>query len=213
MVIMNELQQTIVEKMKSIRKEQELTLEQASEITGISKAMLSQIERGQSMPTITTLWNIATGYKVPLTFLLQEEKNNYTLADPSNISPICEENNLMRIYTLFPYNPAQCFEMLYIEFDKGCLHQSSKHINGVEEYIYVTAGSLELNLNQETITLSEKQCFRFKADIPHSYKNISGELCTILNIIYYPVALPADLSADLSAPLSASLPMSKSQSR
>jgi transcriptional regulator with XRE-family HTH domain len=190
---MNDLKLTILERMKMIRSNKHLSLDQAAEITGISKAMLSQIERGQSIPTITTLWKIATGYKVPLTYFLEEEKANYTLIDIFETKPIYENNKKMRTYTLFPYNPAQNFEMLYIEFDKDCIHESLKHIDGVEEYIFVLTGSLELCLGQEKIKISEKQCFRFKADVPHRYVNLSQDMCTIQNIIFYPLAIQMDM--------------------
>ncbi len=183
---MDDLKATIVERMKAIRNAKQLTLDQAAEHTGISKAMLSQIERGLSMPTITTLWKISTGYKVPLTYFLEEEKNNYTKVDILKSEPIYAEEQKMRTFTLFPYNPTQNFEMLYIEFDSGCIHESSKHITGVEEYIFIQHGSMELKVGPDTIFLDEKQCFRFKADVPHSYTNSSEDICSILNIIYYP---------------------------
>lgn len=193
-MIMENLKETILERMKLIRENKKLNLDQAAEITGISKAMLSQIERGQSVPTITTLWKIATGYKVPLTYFLKDNKINYTLIDFSKAEPIYGENRKMRTYTLYPYNPVQNFEIIYIEFDSGCVHHSSKHLSGVEEYIFVLSGSLELCLNEEKINLSEKQCIRFKADIPHSYSNISQTLCTIQNIISYPLTTNAGYS-------------------
>ncbi|MEY8353975.1 XRE family transcriptional regulator [Lachnospiraceae bacterium 54-53] len=183
---MNELKAMITEKMKTIRADRQLNLDQAAEITGISKAMLSQIERGQSIPTITTLWKIATGYKVPLTYFVEEEKSDYSLVDFHSSGPIYEEEEKMRTYTLFPYNPAQNFEMLYIEFDGGCVHESARHLNGVEEYLFVLSGSLELCLGQERVKIGKDQCFRFKADVPHSYRLPSETPCTVLNIIFYP---------------------------
>lgn len=50
--------------LKNIRQNRELSLDEAAEMTSVSKPMLGQIERGQSSPTITTLWKIATGLKV-----------------------------------------------------------------------------------------------------------------------------------------------------
>lgn len=183
---MNNLKSTIIEKMKTVRASKQLSLEQASEVTGISKAMLSQIERGQSIPTITTLWKISTGYKLPLTYFLSEDKTNYTKVDILDTEPVYEEQEAMRTFTLFPYTPTQHFEILYIEFEPGCVHQSSKHISGVEEYIFIQNGQLELRVHDETILLAEKQCFRFKADVPHCYTNPSDQTCCMINFILYP---------------------------
>lgn len=189
---MEDLKTLIVERMKQVRANRQLSLDQAAELTGISKAMLSQIERGQSMPTITTLWKIATGYKVPLTYFMEQENSSFTKIDTLNTEPIYEEDGKMRTFTLFHHNPAQNFEMLYIEFEPGCVHESPRHLTGVEEYIFVKSGQIELNMNQSTAVLNETQCFRFKADIPHSYINSSQEPCSILNIIFYPTISPRE---------------------
>lgn len=183
---MNELKAIITEKMKMIRTDKQMNLDQAAEVTGISKAMLSQIERGQSIPTITTLWKIAAGYKVPLTYFVEEDKSDYSLVDFHSAGPIYEEEEKMKTYTLFPYNPAQNFEMLYIEFDEDCLHESDRHLNGVDEYLFVLSGSLKLCLGQEKVHIEKDQCFRFKADVPHSYATPEGTACRVLNIIFYP---------------------------
>ena len=62
----------IGEKLKSIRMARTLSLDDTAALTGVSKPMLGQIERGQSVPTVTTLWKIATGLKTPLSAFLEE---------------------------------------------------------------------------------------------------------------------------------------------
>lgn len=62
------------EALRKIRAERGLTLEEAAALCGVSKPMLSQIERGKSVPTITTLWKIATGLKVPLSAFLNQKR-------------------------------------------------------------------------------------------------------------------------------------------
>ncbi len=187
---MDDLKSIIIERMKLVRSSRQLNLAEAAELTGISKAMLSQIERGQSMPTITTLWKISTGYKIPLTYFLEKEKNTCTKIDILKTTPIYAENQKMRTYPLFAYNPTQNFEMLYIEFDPGCVHESPKHMRGVEEYIFIESGHLDLSMAADRVTLSEKQCFRFNADVRHCYTNSSQTVCSILNTIFYPTLSP-----------------------
>lgn len=62
--------------LKNIRQNRELSLDEAAEMTGVSKPMLGQIERGQSSPTITTLWKIATGLKVPLSSFCRRKRQS-----------------------------------------------------------------------------------------------------------------------------------------
>ena len=62
-----ELGKIIARNLNELRMERNLTLGQLSKISGISKAMLSDIEKGDSNPTINTIWKIANGLKVPYT--------------------------------------------------------------------------------------------------------------------------------------------------
>lgn len=176
---------TIGKQLKATRQNRSMTLDTLAEITGVSKPMLGQIERGQSSPTITTLWKIATGLKVPLSFFLQEEKTNYSVVDPFGQDAVSAENGAMRAYTLFPYDPIRNFEAFYIELDSGCIHTSDKHNDNVEETVYIISGRLDMVINGESVTLSERQAIRFSANVAHSYQNNYDVLCCIYNTIFY----------------------------
>lgn len=177
---------TIGGRLKEIRTRRSLTLDDAAKITGVSKPMLGQIERGQSIPTITTLWKIATGLKVPLSSFLEGQQPEYTVVDMAQEAAVSGDGGRMRAYPLFAYDPVRNVEIFRIEFDAGCRHTSEKHNDGVEEYILVQTGALQLVLSGQEITLAENQAIRFKADIPHSYHNPFDTPCTVYNIIFYP---------------------------
>ena len=175
----------IGKQLKAIRQNRNMTLDILAEATGVSKPMLGQIERGQSSPTITTLWKIATGLKVPLSLFLQEENTKYSVADPSEQDAVSAENGAMRAYTLFPYDPIRNFEVFYIEFEPGCIHTSEKHNDNVEETVCVISGKLDIAINGEKVTLLEKQAIRFSANVTHGYQNNYDGLCCIYNMIFY----------------------------
>lgn len=65
-----ELNEIIAENLKRLRTERGLSLGRLAELSGVSKVMLSQVEKGESSPTINTLWKIATGLQVPYTQLI-----------------------------------------------------------------------------------------------------------------------------------------------
>ncbi len=176
---------TIGERLKATRTNRNLSLDEVSRLTGVSKPMLGQIERGQSTPTVTTLWKIATGLKTPLSSFLEKQQPEYSVVHLDNEEIISEDCGRMRAYPLFPYDPIRNVEIFYIEFDKGCCHASDKHNDGVEEYILVQTGKIQLILNGQEIIVGEKQAIRFRADIPHAYNNPFDEQCTVYNIIFY----------------------------
>ncbi len=176
----------IGEKLKSIRNARTLSLDDVATLTGVSKPMLGQIERGQSIPTVTTLWKIATGLKTPLSFFLEETQTEYTVVSPDQSNVILGDGGKMRAYPLFTYDPVRSVETFYIEFDQECRHSSDKHNDGVEEHIFVLRGRLRLVIGDKTIDVGERQAVRFRADIPHAYQNLSESECTVYNTIFYP---------------------------
>ena len=176
----------IGERLREIRVSRNLSLDDLAKLTEVSKPMLGQIERGQSIPTITTLWKNATGLKTPLSLFLEEQQAEYSIVDMQSKDVIAEDNGRMRAHPLFSYDPIRCVEVFYIEFDAGCRHASNKHNDGVEEYIFVVQGKLQLVLNGTELIVNEKQAVRFRADIPHEYNNPFENCCTVYNTIFYP---------------------------
>lgn len=175
----------IGKRLKTARQSRNMTLDELAEATGVSKPMLSQIERGQSSPTVTTLWKIATGMKIPFSSFLKERGTQYTVVDLQEQDILLEEHGAMKVYTLFAFDPIRSCEAFYIEFEAGCLHDSDKHNDGVEEYIFVTHGKLDIVLKGTKVTLRENQAIRFEANIPHSYVNSYKDTCNIYNLIFY----------------------------
>ena len=177
---------SIGERLREIRVNANLSLDETAKITGVSKPMLGQIERGQSVPTITTLWKIATGLKKPLSSFLDNRQTEYDMVNIFDAAPITEDNGKMRAYPIFSFDPIRSTEMFRIDFDAGCRHSSDKHSDGVEEYVLVISGKLQLVINGEEVVIGKEQAIRFRADVPHEYNNPFDEKCEVYNIIYYP---------------------------
>jgi len=180
---MKELNILIGQNLKSIRKKQNLSLDETSTVTGVSKPMLGQIERGKSNPTVTTLWKIATGLKVPFSEFMKEPQLDYQFVSSMDLEPIMECDENMKIYTMFPYN--NNFEILYVDLEPGCVHTSPKHPNEVEEYIFVVEGILNVKIEKECIVLKKGEALRFRANVDHKYLNLEDIKCRFQNINVY----------------------------
>ena len=176
----------IGERLRELRASRSISLEEAARLTGVSKPMLGQIERGQSAPTVTTLWKIATGMKIPLSSLLQERRSEYSVIDVRGAPPIAEDEGRMRAYPIFAYDPMRSMEVFFLELDAGCYHASEKHAEGVEEYLLVLSGTLRLGIDGKELAVRENEAIRFLADVPHEYRNPAQEPCAAYNIIFYP---------------------------
>jgi len=184
--IVEQVSLKIGERLKEIRNTRQLTLDDVAELTGVSKPMLGQIERGQSSPTINILWKISTGLKIPLSFFCKQEEAEYMVAGLDGENVITEENGGMRAYPLFPFDPIRNVEVFYIEFDAGVRHNSLPHVTGVEEYVFMVQGTLKMVIGGKEVLLQEKQSIRFRADVSHGYHNASDKACAAYNVIFYP---------------------------
>ena len=182
---MENINLNVGKRLKSIRQKKELSLDEVSKLTDVSKPALAQIERGASSPTINTLWKISKGLKVPLSYFLQEQEDDFQIVDLKSHKPILEYGELMKTYAIFPYDPTRNMEVFYIEFAAGCDYHSQQHLDGVEEYLFVLRGKLKLILNGKEVIIKEKQSIRFRDDIPHQYNNPFDEMCAAYNIIFY----------------------------
>lgn len=67
---MNDLTAIIANNLAEIRHQRKLSLDKLSELSGVSKALLGQIERSESNPTVNTLWKIASGLQIPFNRLI-----------------------------------------------------------------------------------------------------------------------------------------------
>lgn len=177
---------TIAENLKNLRKQRKLTLDSVSELTGVSKSMLGQIERSESSPTISTLWKIATGLHISFTSLMEKPHQETIVIKNDEIPPISSDNKHFRLYPIFPLENNRSFEMLYIEIDSGSTSESLPHEFGTEEFIIVYSGSLELTIdNTETYTISEGSSIHYKADKNHKYHNPSNTTTKLCMVIHY----------------------------
>lgn len=182
---MKDLNLIIGNKLKIIRNTRNLTLDEVSKITGVSKAMLGQIERGQSNPTVSTLWKIANGLKVSFSLFIEENQNDLQIIHQNEVTPIIEDNKKMSLYPIFPFDVNKSFEIFTIELNPGCNHISNPHNDGVEEYIIVTEGEIVIDIDSKSFELKKGDSIRFIANKSHTYKNIKENKAVFQNIINY----------------------------
>lgn len=172
--------------LKSLRSERGWSLDKTAQETGVSKAMLGQIERSESSPTIATLWKIASGFNVPFSlFLADEQQPNYSRGQTKILHP---SDSKIKVLPLFPYDEELRCEIFLIEFLPGCTHISPPHKPGVIEHVLVVEGIMEILLDNSWKRIAKGEGLRFEANESHGYRNLSKQSATIHDIIHYPIA-------------------------
>lgn len=168
---MQQINHIIASNIKQIRKERKMSLDNLAEATGVSKSMLGQIERGESSPTVATLWKIAVGLGISFTYLVENRRQSVEMVKNQDLQPLLNEDNTMRIYPVFPYSEQQGFEILVIELEQGAVSPSLPHQTGTEEFVSVFEGALALELDGDDYFIEKNTSIRYLADRPHCYKN------------------------------------------
>lgn len=161
-----------------------------AEKTGVSKAMLGQIERGESSPTVATLWKISKGFEISLTSLIQpmsesiSEKKVEVINAGKLRKPIADDD--MLVATLQPFEDALGFELFEITFPAGYDRISEPHRAGVTEYITVIAGEMSIIVEGETHQLGLGDTLKFAGDLSHRYVNPHQEAAVVHCLMRYP---------------------------
>ena len=170
---MKNLNLIIGSKLKDIRLRRNLSLDDVSKLTGVSKG------------TVSTLWKISTGLKVSFSSFINEKEDDLKIIHQDDIVPLLEDNSRMKLYSIFPFDNNKGFEIFTIELDPGCNHVSTPHNDDVEEYIIVTEGTMELIINDHSFILQKGNSIKFMGKMSHSYKNTTAKKAVFQNIIMY----------------------------
>ncbi|MDD7363581.1 MAG: XRE family transcriptional regulator [Peptoniphilus sp.] len=161
------------------------TLDEASHKTGVSKTMLSQIERGESSPTVSTIWKISTGLRIPLaTLLSNSNKSDYKVLTLDEAMPITENHHVL-IQNIFSFDPLSPLDGLFVTLRPNSKYQSTGHNNALREYIFVIDGELIMHVGTERFIMHKFDTLSFEGDEEHSYENISDEPVSYLSLIKY----------------------------
>ncbi|MEX1147199.1 MAG: XRE family transcriptional regulator [Sphingomonadales bacterium] len=160
------------------RKELGLTLTQLAELSGVSKSMLSQIERGHVNPTFATIWNLTRALNISIERLLGRDTND---ADPTpaidyvpanHVPVITNRDGSCILQILSPVSSAGQLEWYYITIAPGGSLDSDAHETGCQEHVHLHAGTVEIKSDASTQKMMPGDTTRYRADTPHAISNI-----------------------------------------
>ena len=173
----------IARNVRAARERKKLTLDGAAELTGVSRSMLAQIEKGEVNPTISVVWKIANGYKVSFTSLVEPQSEGVSVLPCG--APLAEDGGRYLNYPAFPFDEARLFETYRIVIKPQGRLDAQPHLKGTEEYITVFQGTVDIGTGAEVCHLETGDSIRFPGDVPHSYANTGAEDAQLSMLIYY----------------------------
>lgn len=168
---MDYLSHNIAINLKRIRKAKGMSLDVVAEQTGVSKGMLSTIEKGDANPSIGVLGKIMSGLRIDLQDLTQPPQDDSYLVDVRKLSPTKDVKGQYKVWTCFPIADNRTVEIYRIDIEPGGVYESGSHGERTKEYIAMIEGELTIQLEDSIHRIGKEQFFRFESDQNHSYIN------------------------------------------
>ena len=169
-------------RLKEARRAKGLSLEAVANLSGVSRSMVSQIERGESSPTISTLWNLTRALQVDFAGLLDSEKahDRIDVIRAEEAPTIENMGEGCRIRILSPPEEAGHHEVYELIFTEGGALRSHPHTRGATEQLTVISGEVLVTSGNAESTLSQGDTARYAADVPHSIQSAGSPARALL---------------------------------
>jgi transcriptional regulator with XRE-family HTH domain len=169
----------IGEKIRGVRRRNDLTLKKLSEKTGISIPMLSKIETAQTSPPVSTYANIATALGVLLGDLFTDDLQEPNISIVrSTERPVISSGPYIGSPLAFKKNKKK-MEPFIFDYPVGLeVPEIFQHEN--EEMIFVIKGAIEFKYGEKTIVLKKGDCAYYDGKIPHGGRAFNNRSATAI---------------------------------
>jgi len=180
----------VARNLQRLRSKRHLSMDALGRLTGVSRAMLAQIESGRSVPSIKVLCKIAKGLKVSVAAFLDDRAfEGVELLPAQHSKRLVSASGAFVSRALFPFDMARQSEFYEVRLAALGEEVSQGHGSGVQENLVVAQGVLEVSLNEERYLLSTGDSILFYADQPHRYRNPADSEAVAFLVMTYPERL------------------------
>lgn len=177
---MDYLSHNIALNLNRIRRSKGMSLDMTAEQTGVSKSMLSQIEKGTANPSIGVLGRITSGLRIDFNDLIGPPPQDALLVRIADTAPTKDVSGQYRVWTCFPFQDNHRVEIYRIEIAPGGVYPAGSHGERTREYLAVQEGVLQLELEGGVHVIRRDEVFRFESSQEHRYCNLGEKPCVFL---------------------------------
>jgi len=173
--------------LRRLRVRRGLSLERLAQQSGVSRAMLSQIELGQSAPTINLLWKIARALGVTFSTLVSPPKGSGPIVlREDSAKRLSSRDGSFVSRALFPFDEPRTVEFYELRLKTGGVEEADPHPPGTTENLVVAAGTVEITIDGGAQVLAQGDAILFTADVAHSYRNRGTVEAIMFLVMSYP---------------------------
>lgn len=182
------INENLGKRVKKLRGDRGWSLEELATASGVSRSMLSEIEREKANPTLTVTFRIARAFGLTLQELIESAEasaSKIQVIRATDRAQVYRSDKQCEIRTLSPINLEKDVEFYELTLRPGGTLRSQAHFEGTREFLTVEEGSVRIESDQNSEELAKGDSGTYRADVPHAIVNTGkGDALVFLVVIY-----------------------------
>lgn len=182
------INENLGKRVKKLRGDRGWSLEELATASGVSRSMLSEIEREKANPTLTVTFRIARAFGLTLQELIESAEasaSKIQVIRANDRAQVYRSDKQCEIRTLSPINLEKDVEFYELTLRPGGTLRSQPHFEGTREFLTVEEGSVRVESDVNSEDLAKGDSGTYRADVPHAIVNTGkGDALVFLVVIY-----------------------------
>lgn len=175
-------------RVKKLRADRGWSLEELATASGVSRSMLSEVEREKANPTLTVTFRIARAFGLTLQELIESAETSASkiqVIRASDRAQVYRSDKQCEIRTLSPLNLEKDVEFYELTLRPGGALRSQPHFEGTREFLTVEEGSVRIESGTDTDELGKGDSGTYRADVPHAILNTGKAAALVFLVVIY----------------------------
>lgn len=174
-------------RVKKLRGDRGWSLEELASASGVSRSMLSEIERERANPTLSVTYRIARAFGLSLQDLIESADSASTIQTirATERAQIFRKDKQCQIRTLSPLNLEKDVEFYELRIAPNGALRSQPHVDGTREFLTVEEGGVELQSGNSSEILGKGDSATYRADVAHTIVNTGKREAVVFLVVIY----------------------------
>ncbi|MCB1278530.1 XRE family transcriptional regulator [Prosthecobacter sp.] len=182
------INENLGKRVKKLRGDRGWSLEELATASGVSRSMLSEIEREKANPTLTVTFRIARAFGMTLQELIESAETSASkiqVIRANDRAQVYRSDKQCEIRTLSPLNLEKDVEFYELSLRVGGALRSQPHFEGTREFLTVEEGSVRIESDQDIEELGKGDSGTYRADVPHAIVNTGKADALVFLVVIY----------------------------
>lgn len=175
----------IGKKLKATRLNSGLTIQELTNLSGVSANMISRLERGLTVPSVKILMKLAAAFGKSIGYFVEdaEKCSTVVLTRKGQGEPIFFYKDKQQITSLTQGLRDPSFTVLHDTLEINCNSGGREMVHAGEEFVMVLNGRLEFTIQNARYILDPGDSISFKASLPHMWRNVDNGPTEVLWVV------------------------------